>query len=451
MYPGVGGQSTHLDLQANPNLYTEAELAAHHGRFLAFLHRFLAVSTGTALVRVPVIDAAERRALAPVRGADSVPPRTLPEILSGAVTSDPGAIALICGDRRLDYAELDARSNRLVRELLRRGVGREQFVVLALPRSIESLIALWAVAKTGAAFLPMDPDHPLDRIEHVLFDSRAALGIAVRDSASRLPGLIDWRVLDDPGTMRRVNSEPATPVSDLERGGRVLPEQIAYVIYTSGSTGKPKAALLDHRGLANFLAEQRETMRLDQEARVLHVASPSFDASILEALFVFGCGGTLIVAPPDAYSGAALEELLREQRVTRALITPSVLASMRPDDLPELRTLAVGGEAVGAELVAHWAPGRRLVNLYGPTETTIVATRFAELRPDVPITLGGPVCGFSLLVLDSWLRPVPPGATGELYLAGPALARGSGRAGRHFADPGGQAGPPGPARSRIRR
>ncbi|WP_233434674.1 non-ribosomal peptide synthetase [Nocardia yamanashiensis] len=445
VYPGIGGQSTHLDLQANPNLYSEAELNAHHERFLAFLDRFLRAGAAGALSRIPVTTAEEREGLAPARGAAAVLPSTLPEILTAGVQSDPAATALVSGTESLTYAELDARSNRLARVLLRRGIGRERFVVLAMTRSIESQVALWAVAKTGAAFLPVDPDHPLDRLEHVLSDSRPALGITLRDTAARLPGLVDWLLLDDPGTLRDVGEMPATPISARERGGPILPAQIAYLIYTSGSTGKPKAVLLNHHGLANFLAEHRETMRLDRHARVLHVASPGFDASVLESLFAFGCGATLVIAPPDAYSGTELETVLRDQRVTHALITPSVLATMRPHDLPQLRSLAVGGEAVSADLVAQWSPGRRLVNLYGPTEITIVAARFPDLGPDRPIALGRPVRGFEALVLDSWLQPVPPGVTGELYLAGPALARGYLRrfgltAGRFVANPYGAPG-----------
>ncbi|WP_067813668.1 non-ribosomal peptide synthetase [Nocardia inohanensis] len=445
VYPGIGGQSTHLDLQANPNLYSEAELGAHHRRFLAFLGRFLDAGAAGVVSRIPVISADERRALVPARGRASAAPCTLPEILATGAASDPSATALVFGDETLTYAELDARSNRLARVLLRRGIGRERFVVLALTRSIEAQVALWAVAKTGAAFLPVDPDHPIDRIEHVLSDSRAALGITVRAIGERLPGLVDWLLLDDPATVRESSELPETPVTDRERGGPIELEQIAYLIYTSGSTGKPKAVQVNHHGLANFIAEHRETMRLDEHARMLHVASPGFDASILEALFAFGAGATLVIAASDAYSGSALEGVIREQRVTHALITPSVLATMHPHDLPELRSLAVGGEAVSADLVAQWSPGRHLVNLYGPNETTIVATGFTGLGADRPIALGGPVRGFSVLVLDSWLQPVPPGVTGELYLSGPALARGYLRqfgltSGRFVANPYGAQG-----------
>ncbi|GAB4583049.1 amino acid adenylation domain-containing protein [Nocardia sp. IFM 10818] len=424
VYPGIGGHSTNLDFQANPNRYDEAELAALHERFLAFLHRFLSAGAATALSEVTVISAEERTSLVPVRGAESVAPRTLPEILAETASTDPGATALVFGEYTMTYAELDAWSNQVARVLLRRGVRAGQFVALALTRSLESLVALWAVAKTGAAFVPVDPNHPMERIEGVLADSGAPIGITAGEIAERLPESVDWLRLDDLATIREIITTTDTAISHAERGAAVALDQIAYLIYTSGSTGKPKAVQINHHGLANLVATQAETMRLDRNSRVLHVASPAFDASILEALFAFGSGGTLVIAPPDAYSGPDLEDLLRNHHVSHALITPSVLTTLRPSDLPRLRCLAVGGEAVSTDLVAQWAPERRMINLYGPTETTIVATKSTELTPDQPITLGGPVHGFSLLVLDTWLRPVPPGVTGELYLAGPALAPG---------------------------
>uniref|UniRef100_UPI000593D0F5 amino acid adenylation domain-containing protein n=1 Tax=Nocardia concava TaxID=257281 RepID=UPI000593D0F5 len=414
-------------LRVTLNYWSDQVAAASAG---ALLERFVELLTEIAMhprravSQLPAASVRELRALAPRRGARSTAPRALHEILAAAAVSDPDSTAIVAGTQTMTYADLDAWSNRIARVLLRHGVGREVFVVLALTRSLESLVALWAVAKTGAAFLPVDPGHPIDRIEHVLADSRAPIGITVREIRADLPDTVDWLVLDDLGSLRHAMTVSEGPLSDRERGGPITLDQIAYLIYTSGSTGKPKAVLLDHHGLANFVAEELETMRLDRDARVLHVASPSFDASILEVLHAFGAGATLVVAPPEAYSGPDLEDLLRDQHVTHAFVTPSVLATMRPHDLPELRTLAVGGEAVGAELVAQWAPGRQLVNLYGPTESTIVATRSAELSPDGPITLGGPVRGFELLVLDSWLRPVPPGVIGELYVTGPALARG---------------------------
>ncbi|MFC9435702.1 amino acid adenylation domain-containing protein [Nocardia sp. NPDC057030] len=390
-------------------------------------------------------DETERAALLPVRGPESLPVRTLPGILAAGAAIDGDAIAVSAGELTMSYGELDAWSNRFARLLLRRGVGREVFVVLALTRSLESVVAVWALAKSGAAFAPLDPNYPVERIEHMLTDSKAPIGVTVTATGETLPGSIDWLLLDDLNTIRRVMTVSPDPITDEERGGPIDIDQTAYLIYTSGSTGKPKAVLLSHRGIANLVATQRDSLDLDPSASALQVASPSFDASVFELLTAHGSGGRLVVSPPDVYGGTELERLLRAERVTHAVITPSALATMEPDDLEHLRVLSVAGEAATPELIERWSAGRRMVNLYGPTEFSIWATGPAELVAGEPITIGGPIRGAANLVLDTWLRPVPVGVAGELYLAGPALARGyfnrfAMTASRFVADPFGAPG-----------
>ncbi|SUA79352.1 Linear gramicidin synthase subunit B [Nocardia otitidiscaviarum] len=392
-------------------------------RFVALLDQ-IATHPHRRIAQLQHCDAAERRALLPVRGGDPVPMRTLPDILAAGARVDPRGIAVSAGSLTMTYRDLDAWSNRFARVLLRRGVGREVFVVLALTRSVESVVAVWALAKTGAAFLPLDPNYPVERIEHILTDSRAPIGVTVCAVGETLPGSIDWLLLDDLNTIRRAMTVSDAPVTDAERGGPITLDQTAYLIYTSGSTGKPKAVLLSHRGLANLVATQRHSLDLDETASALQVASPSFDASVHELLMAHGMGGRLVLSPPEVYGGGELERLLRTEGVTHAVITPSVLATMDPRELPALRCLSVAGEAVGPELVAAWSADRRMVNLYGPTEFSVWATGPGELRAGEQITIGAPVLGAGAMVLDSWLRPVPLGITGELYLSGPQLARG---------------------------
>ncbi|WP_280242010.1 non-ribosomal peptide synthetase [Nocardia abscessus] len=413
-------------------------------RFVRLLTQ-LADSPHALVSQLQYCDDAERAALAPVRGPESVPQATLPELLTAGARIDPDAIAITAGELTMSYGELDAWSNRYARVLLRRGVGREVFVVLALTRSLESVIAVWALAKTGAAFAPLDPNYPVERIEHMLSDSKAPIGVTVTATGETLPSTIDWLLLDDLNTIRRVMTVSEAPITDEERGGPIDLDQTAYLIYTSGSTGKPKAVLLSHRGIADLVAAQRATLGLDPTASALQVASPSFDASVFELLIAHGAGGRLVVSPPDVYGGTELENLLRAQRVTHAVITPSALTTMEPAGLEHLRVLAVAGEAATPELIEKWAPGRRMVNLYGPTEFSIWATGPAELVAGEPITIGGPIRGAATMVLDAWLRPVPVGVPGELYLAGPALARGyfnrlEMTASRFVADPFGEPG-----------
>ncbi|WP_327101316.1 amino acid adenylation domain-containing protein [Nocardia vinacea] len=413
-------------------------------RFVRLLTQ-LADNPNALVSQLQYCDDAELATLLPVRGAESVPPQTLPDILSAGARIDPDAIAITAGDLSMSYGELDAWSNRFARVLLGRGVGREIFVILALTRSLESVVAVWALAKSGAAFLPLDPSYPVERIEHMLTDSKAPIGVTVTATGETLPGTIDWLLLDDLNTIRRVMLVSDAPITDEERGGPINIDQTAYLIYTSGSTGKPKAVLVSHRGLANMATAQQEALELGPSTSSLQVASPSFDASVMELLMAHSTGGRLVVAPPDVYGGSDLEHLLRTERITHAAVTPSALATMEPADLPDLRVLGIGGEAGAPELIDRWAVGRRMVNLYGPTEFSVCATNPAELLPGKLVTIGGPIRGASSLVLDTWLRPVPVGIAGELYLAGPALARGyfnrfAMTAARFIANPYGAAG-----------
>ncbi|WP_145972873.1 AMP-binding protein, partial [Rhodococcus wratislaviensis] len=362
--------------------------------------------------------------LTPVVGARSVPEVSLPGLLAAAVGVDPDAVAVVCGGRRLTYGEVDAASNRLARVLLEVGVGAESVVAVAVARSIESVVSVWAVAKTGAAFVPVDPLYPVGRIEHMVADSGVVVGVALSGSVDRLPGAVRWVVLDDAETVERLSSVSAGPVSDADRGAPVRVGQAAYVIYTSGSTGLPKGVVVTHRGLSNVVASQRSEFGGGAGARVLQCASPSFDASVFELVWAVGMGARLVVVPPSVYGGVELAEIVDREGVTHAVLTPTALSSLDPSGLETLQTLVVAGEACPPELVARWAPGRRMVNAYGPTETTIMSNASDPLVAGGSVTVGGPVVGFGELVLDARLRPVPFGAAGELYLSGPALARG---------------------------
>ncbi|WP_194815468.1 non-ribosomal peptide synthetase [Nocardia sp. XZ_19_385] len=350
--------------------------------------------------------------------------RTLPQLLETAAGLDPEACAVRFAGRELTYRELGAQSARLARVLIERGVGPGDRVVLALPRSIESVVAMWAVAQTGAAFVPVDPQYPAERVAHMIGDCGATSGLTVSTVRTDAGADLDWLEIDSAECAAALARASAEPVHFGERVRRLYGEDVAYVIYTSGSTGLPKGVAVTHAGLSGLCAEQARRFGVTAAARTLHFASPSFDASILELLLAIGAGATMVVVPPDIYGGAELTELLRDERVTHAFITPAALAGLEETNLPELRTVVAGGEACPAELVARWAPGRSFFNLYGPTETTVAATISGELHPDDIVTIGRPVAGMAAAVLDARLSPVPDRVAGELYLAGPGLARG---------------------------
>ncbi|MFD9669260.1 amino acid adenylation domain-containing protein, partial [Rhodococcus sp. NPDC059968] len=432
-----------VDLTFATDLFDPPTMKAFADRLVRVLEHG-AADPSVRIGDIDVLSPVERAQLAPVSGVAALPAATLPELLA-AGAADPNAIAVVCGDRRCTYGELDSWSNRVARWLIGRGVGPDSCVALGLPRSIESVLAVWAVTKTGAAFVPVDPGFPSARLEHMLSDSGAVLGLTIADVSGALPGTVPWLVLDDEAVEAEAAGSPAAPVTDEDRTAPLEIDHPAYVVYTSGSTGVPKGVVVPHRGLVDLVAEQRERFETDPDARILHFASPSFDASVFELVWAFGSGGQLVITPPTVYGGDELAALLDRDGVTHAVLTPSALASVDPGGRESLRCLVVAGEACSPELVARWAPGRTMFNAYGPTESTIMANVGAVTVAGEPVTIGGPIRGFEELVLDGRLRPVPMGVAGELYLAGPGLARGyANRAGlsasRFVADPFGTPG-----------
>ncbi|MCP2277286.1 non-ribosomal peptide synthetase [Nocardia amikacinitolerans] len=411
---------------------------------------------------VDLLDAEESAAL-DLRAQPSVAePTVLPELLAAAVAGNPDGVAVVDGVSRLTYRELDEHANRLARVLIGAGAGPEGLVAIAIRRSLPAVLAVWAVAKTGAAFVPIDPAYPAERITQILDDSGARLGVTVCAVAPTLPGAgfddsgedsgeapVHWLALDDPATTDLVDSATGVPIDDTERTAPVRWRNPAYVIFTSGSTGRPKGVVVTHEGLANLTVAQRDRMRITADSRVLAVASPSFDAAVLELLMAVGAGATLVIAGPTAFGGPELGELLARERVSHIALSPSALGSVDAAALgpaPALRGIINGGEPCPPELVEQWAaPDRLHFNDYGPTESTVWATGSDALRPGDEITIGRPAPGLAVRVLDERLHPVPDGVVGELYLSGHALARGyHGRspltAARFVADPYGAPG-----------
>ncbi|MFW3371062.1 non-ribosomal peptide synthase/polyketide synthase, partial [Rhodococcus sp. SB1D] len=399
---------------------------------------------------IDILDAAERGVLADVHGGQSVS-GTLVEILTAAAAVDPSADAIRFDGQSISYRELDERSSRLARVLIEKGVGPEDRVAIAIPRSADSVLALWAVAKTGAAFVPVDPTYPVDRIAHMISDSGAVLGLALSDVEAGLPSALTWVVLDDEKTVAACAAESCAPVSDSDRRSAIDERQPAYVIYTSGTTGLPKGVVVTNAGVANFCAEQVERYALTADARTLHFASPSFDASVLELLMAFGSASTMVIAPTTVYGGAELAEILRSEGVTHAFVTPAALASVDPSGLDALRVVVVGGEASSRSLVAKWAVPlpdggvRGFFNAYGPTESTVASNISDTLTAFDRMNIGGPIRGMAARILDGRLQPVPVGVAGELYVSGVQVARGylgqpALTAGRFVADPFGAPG-----------
>jgi nonribosomal peptide synthetase DhbF len=363
-------------------------------------------------------------------GAD-VPVGTLPDLFQEQVRADPDAVAVRCEGAELTYGQLDERANRLARLLTARGAGPERIVALALPRSAESIVALLAVAKSGAAYLPLDTDYPAERIAFMLADARPLLAVTTTATGDRLPCVtaLPHLLLDDPATAAALDAASPREVTDAERRCALLPAHPAYVIYTSGSTGRPKGVQVTHRGIAGFATTQRDLLGIGPGSRVLHFASLSFDAATAEICRALLSGATLVVSRRTVFGPHGLAETVREEAVSHAFLQPTLLAAGADLCLDGVGTLTVGGEACPPSLVEPWARGRRMLVFYGPTEATVLATHHLirpedAAHPSAALPIGSPLANTRAYVLDPLLQPVPAGVTGELYLAGTGLARG---------------------------
>jgi amino acid adenylation domain-containing protein len=373
-------------------LFDEDTVAAFAERYVRLLSGF-AADPQRPVDRVPMLDAAE---IVPADDGDT-PGGTFAGLVEAQARRDPDAPAVVAGPDSLTYGELDEAANRVARVLQARGAGPEKVVALLLPRSADLVVAQLAVVKTGAAFLPVDPGYPEERIRCMLDDAAPVL------------------------TLREL---PESTMGDGPLDVAVKPENAAYVIYTSGSTGRPKGVVVSHAGLGTLVANTVGAYRVGPGDRVLQYVSPSFDASVLELCASLMTGAALVVTPPGPLLGDQLRDVLAGGRVTHALIPPAALATVEDADLPDFRTVVVGGDVCPPELVAKWAPGRRMLNMYGPTEATVVATVSEPLVPGEQVTIGRALRHTRAYVLDDRLQPVPPGVAGELYVAGPGLARG---------------------------
>ncbi|MER5992850.1 amino acid adenylation domain-containing protein [Streptomyces viridosporus] len=342
-------------------------------------------------------------------------PLLLHEHIAGHAARTPEATAVEHLGQRITYAELNEQAEQVARRLRRLGVGPETVVGICAERGPDLVRAAVGVLRSGGAFLPLDPQHPTERLAFMAQDSGMRVLLTQRALAGTVPFAGPVVHLDAPAEHQE--PVPGGPEADADT--------LAYIIYTSGSTGTPKGVAVAHRGLSNMLEGQRDLVDPTPEDRVLQFASFGFDASILELTWSLANGGCLVTAPgDDLRPGPDLARTLRENRVTAAMLPPSALAVLGEDTFPGLRVLQVAGEACPAELADLWSRGRRFQNVYGLTETTVWSLA-AELTPGrgrPPI--GTPMRNTRVHVLDDDLQPVPAGVPGEIYLGGDAVGRG---------------------------
>ncbi|MFF4991404.1 amino acid adenylation domain-containing protein [Streptosporangium saharense] len=489
VYPRHGSDELYFEFDGNPTMYSRAELAAHRERFLDFLDRFAAAPPEQPVGRLDTVTAAQRDTVLREWGGHAVPAADLSAALSvaeafaAAVRRDPGAVAVRHEGNALTYDELDRRSDALAALLRERGVRAETLVAVSLPRTAELVVAILAVLKAGAAYLPLDVRYPPERAAFVIRDATPVLllrgpGPGPRGRDLALPELVlDAETLStaspEPGPEPGSVSDSTTPEPDTgtpssarpgpgivpaprtspsARPGTVPaprrptsgPGNAAYVIYTSGSTGTPKGVVVTQGAVVGLAAWAREILGEDHLRHVLATTSLSFDVSVLELFAPLLNGGCVeILDDALALTGAGPEGTLVSG-------VPSVLATVLADPAFQVRAdcLIAAGEALPADLVATAAermPGCTVFNMYGPTETTVIATAGTAVPGEGKPTIGRPVPGARAYALDGALRPAPPGETAELYVGGGVPARGYlNRPGltaeRFVADPNGEPG-----------
>ncbi len=320
----------------------------------------------------------------------------------------------------LAYWELRQRSAQFANHLRALGVGRGDRVVICLPRSLDQYMAILGVLEAGAAYVPVDWTFPHDRVDFVIADCAARAVITLQERAASFSGGALLVAIDD--QLGEIAAAASTPLSRAQTGAD--PQDDAYIIYTSGSSGRPKGVVISHHNICHLVRAESEVLGLTCEDRVFGGFSLAFDMSVETMWTAFFAGAELLAASEAmAKAGPDLAEILTQAQVTVWHAVPSLLAAI-DQDVPCARLINLGGEACTAELVRRWSrPGRRLLNTYGPTEATVTAT-WTELAPDRPVTIGKPLPGYRVWIVDDGLEPAPAGTEGELLIGGPGVGRG---------------------------
>ncbi|MEU6432601.1 amino acid adenylation domain-containing protein, partial [Microbispora sp. NPDC046973] len=408
-----GDADLHCFLNYSTALFDRSTVERLGGHLVELLAA-LADEPGQHLSGLPLLTGEERRLLAEWNQTD-MPVAEVPaaELVAARAAARPDAVAVAHDGRSLTYGELDRRANRLAHHLLHLGAGPETVVGLHLERGIGMVVAMLAAWKAGAAYLPLDPGYPAERLAYMLADSQAEILIS-EDGTVPAGHLAATVRLDDPLIEKCPSTAP---------GIRVPADQTAYLIYTSGSTGRPKGVQVTHRGLTNLVTVMRPILRIDEDSSVLQFASVSFDAAVWEIAIALAAGARVVVATPEQRAEPErLAALMRAHGVGVATLPPSLLAGVDPADLPRLSTLVSAGERLDPGLAGAWSPHHRLLNAYGPTETTVCASVATVTGDDAPI--GSAIPNTQVHVLDAYLNPLPVGVPGDLYVGGVQIARG---------------------------
>ncbi|MFH0901105.1 MAG: amino acid adenylation domain-containing protein, partial [Pseudomonadota bacterium] len=417
-----------LDYDCERFAATDAERILGH---LVRLLEGMVANPGTRIGRLPLLTEAEGHRLLVEwndTAVDYPRERCIHELFEEQAARTPDAVAVEHEREQLTYAELDERANRLACYLRKLGVGPEAVVGICVERSLEMVVGILGVLKASGAYLPMDPRYPEERLAFMMDDA----GISVLLTQAKLEPVLPAssrrqvrRVAIDRDWPEIAQEPPGSPRSEA------VPDNLAYVIYTSGSTGRPKGTLLCHRGVCNLVADQSRIVPLDPADRVLQCASFGFDASVWEIYGALLAGATLVMVKRESLlPGRDLQETLRAQCISAALLLPAALTTLDESDVPDLRTVLYGGDVCPSAVSVRWGErsrageGRQFINAYGPTEATVFVSTAAYCGANRAQVIGRPIANTTMYVLDASFCPVPVGIPGEICIAGVGLARG---------------------------
>ncbi len=415
-------------LEYATDLFDASTVARFAGHFQALLAG-IAADPSQRIGSLPMLSHAERQQLLRDwnRTAMDWPQQECTHHLFEAQAKrSPDSVAVVFGAQELRYAELDAKANRLANQLRSRGLGRGALVGLCLERGIAMLVAQLAILKSGAAYVPLDPAYPAERLHYMAQDAQLALLISESSLTQALQWPSDRQLLLDRAGSTIALQSPLPPDANPALDAR--PEDPAYVIYTSGSTGEPKGVMVAHRGVVSFLASMARAPGLGANDRVLAVTTLSFDIAVLELLLPLSVGATIVLASREqALDGRALRGLLESNSVNLMQATPSTWRMLIESGWrvsAPFRAL-IGGEGLPVDLARQLLDrGAELWNMYGPTETTVWSTCWKVEDPERGISIGRPISNTHVYILDARMQLCPQGAAGEICIGGPGVAIG---------------------------
>jgi enterobactin synthetase component F len=423
IYDRGEAQGLRVDFDANPSLYTQSDLDAHCDRFEGLVNEILAAPK-TAISRLNLLSSDEKQQLLVDWNQTSQPLTStyLTALFDQQAAKTPGAIALVSNNHSLTYQALQQQVDYLTQTLLARQIGPGDIVAVALPRDERMPAALLAIMKTGAAYLPLDPTAPAERLAMILEEGKPSLIVST--------SAISQKQFANAGTILNLDTVDLRANSDLALPREVVKgDTSAYVIYTSGSTGRPKGVEISHDGLLNFLLAMQDELQLRADDKLLALTTVAFDIAALELYLPLIVGAQVVIASRDvAKDPMALASLINKEKISVMQATPShwqALLADHADQIQNLRPL-VGGEALPAQLARKMRKlGYPIINLYGPTETTIWSTIMRLDGDDLDSPpIGRPIRNTQVYVLDQTMQPVPLGAIGELFIGGAGVAKG---------------------------